>query len=321
MGKRKENIELKKALELYNKDVSEGNKKTWGDFFKEATEGIFKEMDEEVKEIQDSLPSITFENVEYGSGYFIFDFGVNKVVHFNVKEIPGWKFGIWWGEPKLEQDTVSHNPYIRVSYEMFAQYETAINKFKPEASNISTSCDCTFNSEGKWGLTAGLIDKMIFMYKEPELAFCEHWCGWNYNYEYHTRAEAKKEFNTYIKHQNLKDTILPQLDKKVCDVVAENLKELIDKGQAIINEREDFSPKYVILLDSNIFEEEIEPGFYDWDIIFTKAEIKKIKDVLKQCSKIANKNKLWWVEFGVLDKNVNIIEHKRFLDIKKSLLK
>lgn len=303
----------KKMLDIYNKQSPKDERKGWGNFFKEATEKLFEAMNETLTDMEEC--PFTFEDVQYVSGYFIFEFGDNKVVHFHVKEIPGWLFGIWWGEPKLEYDQ-NKEPQIKVSYEMFAQYEKNIDKFKPVASNICITDNITFN--GEWDLSISLIEKMIFMHNEPELAFCEDWCGWNYEYKYHTRAEAKKEFEAYLKHQNLEDTLLPQLDKNVYDVVAENLEELISKGQAIIDEIEDCTPKYDILLDSKLFGENIETGCYDWELIFTKAEIKKIRKASDKSEKIANKNKLFWSR--VFNECVNVVDHKRFLKIRRERL-
>lgn len=302
----------KKMLDIYNKQLPKDERKRWGNFFKEATEKLFEAMNETLTDMEEC--PFTFEDVEYVSGYFIFEFGKNKVVHFHVKEIPGWLFGIWWGEPVLEHDE-DKELQIKVSYEMFAQYEKNINKFKPTVSNICTREEITFN--GEWDLSISLIEKMIFMHNEPELAFCEDWCGWNYEYKYHTREEAKKVFKTYLKYQNLKETLLPQLDKNVYDVVAEILKDLIANGQAIIDEMEDCIPKYQILLDSNIFEKDVETGTgtYDWNLILTDNDIKKIRKTSNKSEKIANKNNLLW--FRAFNESVNVVEHKRFLKIRR----
>lgn len=63
-------------------------------------------------------------DIEFGNGYFIFDHGKDMVIHFHIKELKGWKFGIWWdvdGEKK---------------FDFFTQYERDIDKFKPSASSI-----------------------------------------------------------------------------------------------------------------------------------------------------------------------------------------
>lgn len=300
----------KKMLDIYNKQLPKDERKGWNDFFKEATEKLFEAMNETLTDMEEC--PFTFEDVQYVSGYFIFEFGDNKVVHFHVKEIPGWLFGIWWGEPVLEHDE-DKELQIKVSYEMFAQYENNINKFKPAASNICITDNITFN--GEWDLSISLIEKMIFIHNEPELAFCEDCYGWNYEYKYHTRAEAKKEFKAYLKHQNLKETLLPQLDKNVYDVVAEILEELISKGQAIIDEIEYCTPKYDILLDSKLFGENIETGCYDWKLIFTDNEIKKIRKAFDKSKKIAKKNILCWSR--VFNECVHVVEHKRFLKIRR----
>ena len=67
-------------------------------------------------------------DVEFGNGYFIFEHGKDMVVHFHIKELKGWKFGIWWnvdGEKK---------------FDFFTQYERDIDKFKPPASSIKLEC-------------------------------------------------------------------------------------------------------------------------------------------------------------------------------------
>lgn len=63
-------------------------------------------------------------DVKFLDGYFIFDHGKDLVIHFHIKELKGWLFGVWWntkGEKK---------------FDLFAQYERDINKFKPSASAL-----------------------------------------------------------------------------------------------------------------------------------------------------------------------------------------
>ena len=84
-------------------------------------------------EILDYIKKIGFTpiNIQYGNGYFIFDMGENSVVNFWIKELKGWKFGIWFYSPKPDEDGEKKPDYCQ----FFAQRELFIDKFKPAASN------------------------------------------------------------------------------------------------------------------------------------------------------------------------------------------
>ena len=79
------------------------------------------------KEIFKSLELSGFhvQDVEFLDGYFIFEHGKDTVVYFHIKELRGWKFGIWF--QKDNED---------IKFDFFAQYERDIDKFKPSASNL-----------------------------------------------------------------------------------------------------------------------------------------------------------------------------------------
>ena len=59
-------------------------------------------------EIFDYIKKIGFTpiNAQYGNGYFIFDMGENSVVNFWIKELKGWKFGIWFYSPKDDNGNI-----------------------------------------------------------------------------------------------------------------------------------------------------------------------------------------------------------------------
>ena len=82
-----------------------------------------KELYEKIKEIANSK-GFHFHEEEWGSGYFIMEFGEDTVVHFRVKECRGWLFGIWF----KDYETKGRH------FEMFGQPLNAIDKFKPTAS-------------------------------------------------------------------------------------------------------------------------------------------------------------------------------------------
>lgn len=61
-------------------------------------------------------------DVQFGNGYFIFEHGEDSVVHFHIKSVKNWKFGMWI-------DTSIDN-----AVQVFAQNEMWIDKFKPSRS-------------------------------------------------------------------------------------------------------------------------------------------------------------------------------------------
>ena len=83
--------------DLYDKEIKRKDKLGYAETFKQCTETLFEEIRNYFD--VDSI-DIHIEDVEYLDGYFIFGSGTNSVIHFHVKECPGWKFGIWWNLPE-----------------------------------------------------------------------------------------------------------------------------------------------------------------------------------------------------------------------------
>lgn len=81
------------------------------------------------------IKSIGFKpyDIKYYNNYFIFDRGEDEVVHFYIKGLRGWKFGMWINTNKeelLSKDGTKEHP----SLQFFAQHKDNIDKFKPSAS-------------------------------------------------------------------------------------------------------------------------------------------------------------------------------------------
>lgn len=62
--------------------------------------------------------------VQFGDGYFIFEYGKDMVVWFYIDECPGWRFAIWW------------NVEDKNKFDFFTQFVKEIDKFKPSASTF-----------------------------------------------------------------------------------------------------------------------------------------------------------------------------------------
>lgn len=83
-------------------------------------------------------------DIQYGNGYFIFDRGVDSVVHFRVKGVSKhWKFGMWVNAEYLDEEErkriLKEYPDEEKNFkvlQLFAQYDTCIDKFKPSCSEL-----------------------------------------------------------------------------------------------------------------------------------------------------------------------------------------
>ena len=108
---------------------------------------------EAAKKIFDYIKENGFKpiNIKYGNGYFIFDKGENGVIHFNVKGLHGWKFGMWLetDAEKLKNDNGQDYPAVQ----FFCQHELNINKFKPSRSFFSVDLSLSeIEDDDTWSL-------------------------------------------------------------------------------------------------------------------------------------------------------------------------
>ena len=130
-------------------------------------------------EILDYIRKIGFTpiNVQYGNGYFIFDMGENSVVNFWIKELNGWKFGIWFYSPKDDNGEDKPN-YCQ----FFAQRELFIDKFKPAASNYCEKIEA-YGKDNKFFDNFALIDIKSMLYEmkyHPFISFYKEVAYSNY---------------------------------------------------------------------------------------------------------------------------------------------
>lgn len=99
--------------------------------------------------IFDKMKEMGFKpyNIEYGDAYFIFQGEDNSIIHFRLKGVSKrWKFGMWINSEYLEEEYLKEEKEKQLSYEkrakvvqIFAQYDTQIDKFKPSRSALCVS--------------------------------------------------------------------------------------------------------------------------------------------------------------------------------------
>lgn len=131
----------------------------------------------------------TIATEDYGSGYFIFDYGPNTVIHFRLKETPGWLYGVWWSF-KVNKEGI-----ISIVGEFFAQYEEEIDKFKPSASYYGCDMLSLMAADGSVCLEEGEVISIIdFIHNHPYRA-------WNGHISFNDKISGIRAWLNYQKRQ------------------------------------------------------------------------------------------------------------------------
>lgn len=250
---------------MYDKQVKKANKKGYANLFKKVTDYFFEDLNDSEYD-----GSFSFIDVEYLDGYFIFGLGTNSVIHFHIKECPGWKFGIWWDAPE--------NKNACVNGEFFAQFEETIDKFKPSASNIRRTFSIL--REGKNYLDVLSVRKDIeFILNEPYLAFCRDYCYYDYNQTYISREEAKQIYDEWRERTNKEKDLTTKWDSKILKWVEDNILPTFTNAE-IKDMGDGWYPRYDVFApfseNSDIVD---KPGCYSW---YIDEKTEEDTDLLKE---------------------------------------
>lgn len=217
-------------------------------------------------------------DVQFGNGYFIFEHGKDMVVHFHVKELKGWKFGIWWN---LDGDQ---------EFDFFTQYERDIDKFKPTASTLVVENADTDDWDLKkltricrfikrhpyraWKLDQTWTSK-IWEWGDLDDAFVEFykakWEEWRFN---HVHERMRKR---YLKLLN-----------SICFICLENYEIVDGNIDGWVS-----SPRYDILCDG-FTDEEVEGGRHYGMILEDEVEDWLMKKIRRYNKKMEKYEKRWW---------------------------
>ena len=142
------------------------------------------------------------ENEWYPDGYFVSN--DHKMWHFRLKECPSWLFGVWVTDGnKMDDEYCSDEAYL---LDVFAQPEMYIDKFKPTASEILGEHQIykkdlrDFKEFHEWDLKWWT---RVFRYvrDQPYLAWYRHEHYTDYNLEYISPEQAKKDFENAEKER------------------------------------------------------------------------------------------------------------------------
>ena len=291
-------------MNYWNKLIKKYDRKGYAPLYKQMTESFFSTLTSRIfewpKDRIKGVDNLTITGVEYLDGYYIIPMGTNAVVHFKIKECPGWLFGIWWQEP-VREDRKSKT--FRLKGEFFAQYEEVIDKFKPSASTIKEDFSAVIVKKSKdselntWHLAyiGRIMDVVRFIIKDPALAFCRDYCGWDYNTEYHDRRSAKKRFEDWQNWNANKKTYTKICDDKMISFAKEKLLPLCGRTAELYDEGENVSPRYQMICKLSDAEGEIEePGCYELNLADYPEIQTELEALETECESISDKYEFYW---------------------------
>ena len=242
---------LADIADFYKESVKKEDEKGFAETYKKATELLFDRLKEETK------LDLHFEDVEYLDGYFIFGYGTNSVVHFHLKEAPGWLFGIWWSPvPTAETKDAEKKEYFtnRLDCDFFFQFEKEIDKFKPSASTFCSSFTMHFDESCCYGLY-NACDDLKFAVEEPYLAFYRDMHCADFNHEYVSREKAKRYWVSHWKKKEKRKQIDLINAKAMYEVFKYITKPMVETGDAYIRDRGAcISPRYEVVIKNPQFE-------------------------------------------------------------------
>ena len=318
---------LQGLIDFMQKCLEKQDAKGFADVYKTTGEIILTSIAEELK--KDEI-TFTPEDVEYGDGYFIFSFGTNSVLHFHVKECPGWLFGIWFSSIETDEST-EENPQYRqdyISVEFFTQYEETIDKFKPSASTITCNENHFYINEHhnlNWWFIKKLADTMKMIMKYPSIMWYRDMNYADMNYEYVTVEEADAEFTEWRLKENARKLMEQENTQKMLDCLRYIYGPVIETGDAFIHDQGScVSPRYELVM-RNIWKDEgqedsqdgcfglFEWGAEDWE---DEEEDKAYWDkTVKECKDRADALDTYW--FNPVSTCVFIVSGEKYYKWKE----
>ena len=189
---------------------------------------------------------MTVVGEEVGDGYFVFGYGTNSTAEFGIKEIPGWRFGIWFSPLKDEGGEADVGKGVRGT--LFWQVEEFIDKFKPSASVFTA--DLLFEGDlSDWEIHESDARPLIFTRDEPSLAFCRDVLYWDYNSEYHSKASAFLHRIMAMRKEKAYDRRYERLGARHAErLLKAGMRDFHASGGGIHDRGPAFSPRYEVVI-------------------------------------------------------------------------
>lgn len=226
-------------------------------------------------------------------------------IRFRIEQRPEWMFCIEGLKKSVEKT------YIDFNFRFWGQYWDVVDKFKyswakyrdESILRIFTEEDTEFNCEEIISI-GGIYDicKIIdFIIKEPEMAFCRDYYGWDYNLELHTKRSAINQYNKWRKEFMAENSAKEICRVKLLHFMKDVVMPFYPKNAFIVDKGDNVRPRY----DICVYDEDcVEPN---WGIDLLKKEEKEVhkkyRMFLKECKQIFKEHKVKFYEFLALPQN------------------
>lgn len=271
-------------------------------FYKKFASDFFAAIQEKYKEKYNKTLQFTIKRY-YRSRNFV-------EVEAKIEEIPQWLFGVWF---------TKRDKYI-IHYDFFAQYEDEIDKFRPSHSEIRVKDDINIKGKVSFNMLS-IVENINFIMEEPALSFARDYYGWNYNKEYHTRLEAQKLFDKYLKGKANEREWVPKCRQIILDYIIEKVMPYLPEF-CIVDKGDTWSPRFEIIAPYKIFKDGTKEDCGAYDIeYFIKESGGNGADIMKgwektgkEAEKIAKKHNVRYYATEFNDCSVDIVPSvKRYL--------
>ena len=275
--------------EIYQDGVNKCDECGYSEKFKKSTEMFFDSVSKNWCLRDDQ---VHFEDIKFLDGYFIFGRGSNSVIHFRVKECPGWLFAIWWKTGAKDGDKKDV-----IAGDFFTQYEETIDKFKPSRSEMCVEITSHLNVKKPYCCCDEAAKIINFIKHEPHLAFCRDYCGWDYNTEYHSREEAKEKYDKYKMREKNKAKYTKIFNERTLSFVRNKILPNFE-GAEIYDNGDNISPRYQVIAPYQKHKHIVDkPGVYalfDEQDEYEKALSNELDQIENKCCDYADDNDFLW---------------------------
>lgn len=205
----------------------------------------------------------------------------NYYTFFTINEIWNWKFYILWNK-KVRNET--NTPKEWRFYACCGGANPSIGEL--DKNSISFNYVAGENDCDARIFARNILSIMLFIYNEPELAFCRAHYRWDYNLEYHNREDAKKLYQEYIESLDKASTIIEQNNSEILRTFKNYFK---DKYAGFFGDG-----SYVIRVKQSFFKKGTPLGTYYIGDIDDKEFFKLYTEKFNECCERAKKYKIDW---------------------------
>ena len=231
------------------------------------------------------------EDSNYSKDYFY--------IRFRIEQRPEWMFGVECVKKSVE------NTYIDFTFRFWGQYWDVVDKFRYSRAKyrdestlrIFTEEDTEFYYEEAIDIVGVYtICRIIdFMIKEPEMAFCRDYYGWDYNLELHTKRSAVTQYNKWRKEFIAKNSAKEICRVKLLHFIKDEVMPFYPEDAFIVDKGDNVRPRY----DICVYDEKCTGTSFG--IYLLKKEEKEVhrkyRIFLKECRQVFKEHNVSFVDY------------------------